>query len=401
MMKLVLAKTLLVILALTLSGCTAPDAEVTPEPEPTQTPETQEPPQTPNTTTPPQTPTTPPAPKPAVTHNTSQIAIHADEQRYIENTPINITIEIDTKDKLGEWELYINQQIQITGTKTNTTYTTTQEPGTYNITLKAYFQNHTNQANQTIKVIPELPDWGNLDGKQLYPGINVAGCTTNYLFTQDNTKFYLGAAAHCFTTESAGNSNGCRDIIPELGEEYSFHDTGNVVATGTLAYTSWGTMNELGYTADTHRNECWANDFALIEINPADLHKVHPNHPTFGGTPGLYDGPKLNLGTQIYGYGSSTLRFDQAHEKAGTVLGYTYDDWTIHVYLATPGIFGDSGSAIFTEDGYALGIASTIAIAPITGSNNYALIAPALEFANQHTDNHFELVTGTNFTPLL
>jgi hypothetical protein len=39
------------------------------------------------------------------------------------------------------------------------------------------------------------------------------------------------------------------------------------------------------------------------------------------------------------------------------------------VYTVTPGIPGDSGSAFLSKTGAALGTLSTVAIAPVTGSN--------------------------------
>ena len=47
----------------------------------------------------------------------------------------------------------------------------------------------------------------------------------------------------------------------------------------------------------------------------------------------------------------------------------------------TPGIPGDSGSAFLSKDGRALGTLSTVAIAPITGSNGVGDLQREFDYA--------------------
>ncbi len=66
--------------------------------------------------------------------------------------------------------------------------------------------------------------------------------------------------------------------------------------------------------------------------------------------------------------------------KEGYSLGDEGGGWTHTVYTLTPGIPGDSGSAFLSKDGAALGTLSTVAIAPITGSNGVGDIAKELNY---------------------
>ena len=51
----------------------------------------------------------------------------------------------------------------------------------------------------------------------------------------------------------------------------------------------------------------------------------------------------------------------------------------------TPGVPGDSGSAFVSADGKAIGILSTLGLAPLPLSNNIGDLAKELAFAQQHS----------------
>jgi hypothetical protein len=57
----------------------------------------------------------------------------------------------------------------------------------------------------------------------------------------------------------------------------------------------------------------------------------------------------------------------------------------------SPGIPGDSGSAFLSKDGVALGVLSTVAIAPVTGSNGVGDVAK--EFAYMKANSAFSGVS--------
>ena len=69
----------------------------------------------------------------------------------------------------------------------------------------------------------------------------------------------------------------------------------------------------------------------------------------------------------------------------------------------TPGVPGDSGSAFLDAEGNALGTLSTLAIAPLAGSNGVGDLAHELAYAQQHGGiAGLALVPGTEpFSPLL
>ncbi len=121
---------------------------------------------------------------------------------------------------------------------------------------------------------------------------------------------------------------------------------------------------------ETDPDACQYNDFALVRLDPADHAKVNPSIPVYGGPNGI--GGPTALGETVYSYGNSSLRGGVAvlSPKTGVSLGTEGNGWTHPVYTLTPGIPGDSGSAFVNSRGQAIGVLSTLAIAPLAGSNN-------------------------------
>ena len=81
-----------------------------------------------------------------------------------------------------------------------------------------------------------------------------------------------------------------------LGTQVTFTNDGNLasegtaVGHGTLAYSSWITENQLG---TTDANTCAYNDLALVKVDAADVSKVNPSVPFWGGPTGIdTDGTK-------------------------------------------------------------------------------------------------------------
>lgn len=68
----------------------------------------------------------------------------------------------------------------------------------------------------------------------------------------------------------------------------------------------------------------------------------------------------------------------------------------------TPGIPGDSGSAFLDREGNAIGVLSTLALAPLAGSNNVSDLGLALAYANVSEGLGAQLEPGTEpFSPIL
>lgn len=235
------------------------------------------------------------------------------------------------------------------------------------------------------------PVWAPAATAAIHPGVMTftAGsqCTANFVFVSGAT-VYLGQAAHCSSTDAATSTNGCKAHSLPLGTPVDVAG----VATGTLAYNSWLTMQSLG---ETDPSTCAYNDMALIQLSPADATKVNPSIPFWGGPIGLGAGaPPLST---IYSYGNSSLRLGLSplSPKRGLDLTNTPDGWSHTVLTVSPGIPGDSGSAFINRSGQAFGILSTVAVLPIPASNNVGDLAHEIAYLNSHNPFGVALANGT------
>lgn len=225
--------------------------------------------------------------------------------------------------------------------------------------------------------------WADADAATIHPGVQTvtdgAGqCTANFVFTA-GTDVLIGQAAHCSGTGAATDTNGCDAGSLPLGTSVEIQGADH---PGQLVYSSWIAMQNAG---ETDADACQYNDFALVKIDPRDHDKVNPSIPVFYGPEGI-DGDGAALGEQVYTYGNSSLRqgITQLSPHVGASLGTSGGGWTTAIYTVTPGLPGDSGSAVLSQDGEALGILVTLAIAPLAGSNGVTSIDLALDYANAH-----------------
>jgi hypothetical protein len=229
-----------------------------------------------------------------------------------------------------------------------------------------------------------------------------AQCTGNFVFTDGADNAYVGYAAHCAGTGEATDTNGCDTASQPYGTRVRFAEGatlatgGTTLGHGTLVYSSWRAMLRHGAS----RAACAANDFALVRVDAADADKVSPTVPFWGGPTGL--ATKAAAGSQVHSYGQSSLRpTTLLSPKTGLSLGATNGGWGLDVYTATPGIPGDSGSGFLDERGRAVGTLSTVAIAPLAGSNGLGNLSRELAYAQQHSGiSGLHLVKGGPFTSL-
>lgn len=242
--------------------------------------------------------------------------------------------------------------------------------------------------------VPAAPAFAPAEEATITPGVQMltegAQCTANFVFT-DGAEAYLGYAAHCAGTGAATDTNGCDAGTLPLGTPVEIEGADH---PGTLAYSSWATMQAVG---EADPDACAYNDLALVRIDPADVAKVNPSIPHWGGPTGL-DTDGVPAGEQVYSYGNSSLRQGIAllSPKTGLSLGTTGSGWTHPVYTLTPGIPGDSGSAFLDAEGNALGVLSTLAVAPLPLSNNVSDLSRGLDYMRAHTDlDAVQVVTGT------
>lgn len=221
------------------------------------------------------------------------------------------------------------------------------------------------------------------DDGTIHPGVQTytegAQCTANFVFS-DGVDVFIGQAAHCSGTGAANETNGCLAESLPLGTKVEIDGASQ---PGTMVYNSWLTMQSIG---ETNSNACNYNDFALVKLAAVDRDNVSPTIPVIGG-PVCTNTTGVGFGESVYSYGNSSLRFSltATSPKEGFSLGTTGGGWTHPVYTVTPGIPGDSGSAFVDSKGCALGVLSTVALAPFTASNNVSDLSRALSYMKAHT----------------
>ncbi|MDX6600970.1 MAG: hypothetical protein QOF13_172 [Solirubrobacterales bacterium] len=242
--------------------------------------------------------------------------------------------------------------------------------------------------------------WAPIGQATVHPGVQVftegAQCTSNFVY-QDSSAVYLGQAAHCSGTGGQTETNGCTSGSLPLGTPVQVSGASK---PGTLVYNSWLTMQANG---ETGPDACAYNDLALVKLDPADVGKVNPSVPGFGGPTGI--GSVGDLGSTVYSYGNSELRggVTKLSPKQGIVVQNEGNGWSHVVVTLTPGIPGDSGSGFMNGTGGAIGVLSTLQLAPLPGTNGVGDLAK--ELAYMHANSSFggvQLVPGTEaFKPSL
>jgi hypothetical protein len=233
------------------------------------------------------------------------------------------------------------------------------------------------------KMTTAAPTWAPADSAVIRPGVQTVSdagqCTSNFVYYDAAGNVYIGQAAHCTGTGTSTDTNGCdTDSLP-IGSAVEVEGASK---PGTLAYNSWLTMHQVGERdADT----CQYNDLALVRLDPADAAKVNPTVKFWGGPTGINRTGTV-AGDEVYSYGNSSLRLglENLSPKRGYSLGTDSGGWNHSVYTVTPGIPGDSGSAFLDAQGQALGVLSTLAIAPLAGSNGVGDVGHELDYLNAH-----------------
>ena len=255
--------------------------------------------------------------------------------------------------------------------------------------------------------------WAPASTAKIHPGTMMytrgAQCTANFVFRDRRGRVYVGYAAHCAGTGSSTDTNGCKTRSLPLGTRVTFNeggslvDEGTVVGRGRLAYSSWRTMQR---RHTSNANACAYNDLALVRVRASDVRKVNPTVPFWGGPTGI-DRNGTAAGDRVYTYGNSSLRAGAEPLKphTGTSLGDDPADggWSHPVYTVSPGVPGDSGSGFLNAHGKAVGVLSTLGLAPLPASNNIGDLAKELAFAQRHSGIvGLRLVRGTApFSPVL
>ena len=235
--------------------------------------------------------------------------------------------------------------------------------------------------------------WAPASQATVHPGVMTytegGQCTANFIYT-DSGGTYIGQAAHCASTGAATDTDGCSSGSLPLGTQV---EVTGASRPGALVYSSWLTMQGLH---ETDANTCAYNDLALVRIDPADVGRVNPSVPGYGGPTGV--GGASAAGDTVYSYGNSSLRqgVTQLSPKQGVVVSTEGGGWSRTVYTVTPGIPGDSGSGFLNASGQAIGVLSTVAIAPTPLSNGVGDLSRELAYARAHSSfSGVQLAAGT------
>ncbi|HVE47784.1 MAG TPA: hypothetical protein VNA57_13680 [Acidimicrobiales bacterium] len=228
------------------------------------------------------------------------------------------------------------------------------------------------------------PSWAPASQASVHPGVETVTkggqCTANFVFTDAAGAVYLGQAAHCSGTGGPTETDGCDSASHPLGTPVEVEGASR---PGILAYNSWLTMQARG---ERDPDACAYNDFALVKLDPADIGKVNPSVPFFGGPTGLSTS-STRVGETVYSYGSSSLRLGLSplSPKRGISIGDVGAGWSHLVYTVSPGIPGDSGSAFLDSNGEALGVLSTLQLLPLAASNGVGDLRLELAYLNAHS----------------
>ena len=234
--------------------------------------------------------------------------------------------------------------------------------------------------------------WAPASQATVHPGVMTftdgAQCTSNFVYTQ-GTDVYLGQAAHCSGTGGQTETNGCDSGSLPVGTPVEIDGASR---PGTMVYNSWIAMQAKG---ETDPDTCAYNDLALVRVDPADVGKVNPSVPRFGGPTGVGGAAD---GSTVYSYGNSSLRggVTQLSPKQGTVVATEGNGWSRTVYTVTPGVPGDSGSGFMNSSGQAFGVLSTLQILPTAGSNGVGDLGKELNYMRANSSlSSAQLAPGT------
>lgn len=238
-----------------------------------------------------------------------------------------------------------------------------------------------------------VPRWATASRARVHPGVQTVSpsgqCTANFVF-YDSKHVYLGQAAHCTTKGGPSDVNGCRTASHPLGTKIEIEGASR---PGVLVYNSWLTMQRVNEASSAR---CVGNDFALVRVDPSDRGRVNPSIPFWGGPRGLASPP--SFGETVYSYGDSGLRagIEALSPKVGISTSRSNGGWSHGIYTITPGIFGDSGSAVLDSSGRALGVLSTVNLFLPPGENNATDLTRAFAYMKWKTSlDSIQLATGT------
>ena len=178
---------------------------------------------------------------------------------------------------------------------------------------------------------------------------DVGTCTMNYVFAGSDGRTYVGTAGHCIIEAPSTGGD-----FPEMQW-----------APGTGPEARDGDGNRIGEFAYAVLRDSEEADFSLIRLDPGV--DANPQMCHFGGPTGLNtSNPGLSEPTLLNHFGNGLLvgnlvvvNQTTLPARSALALGMPSDT---HVYAQGLVVPGDSGSAIDSSDGGAIGVIVTTGI---------------------------------------
>ena len=177
---------------------------------------------------------------------------------------------------------------------------------------------------------------------------SVGDCTMNFLFQASDGTRYIGTAGHC----------------ADLGPETTFEDSDNAGNGRIERIWPWGNgpvANDVGgqrIGEFVYAIVYEPKDFALIRLDPGVA--ASPEMCHFGAPRGLYSSTDAGQAAVFLRYfGNGVGASDVAPARTAVALGTPNPD---HVFAAGVALPGDSGAAVMTADGQAVGVLVTTGV---------------------------------------
>jgi hypothetical protein len=205
-------------------------------------------------------------------------------------------------------------------------------------------------------------------------------CTLNFLFVTPDGERFIGTAGHCIIGEGPVADSAGEKTWPK--------------GTGPAAKDSTGTrFGEFAYAVLQD-----PKDFALIRLDPGV--EASPELCNYGGPTGIND--EVSEGTKVLEYfGNGVGIGSTVPARSAVAMGFPNAD---HVYAAGLALPGDSGSAVITDDGRAVGVLVTTGIHGLGfdengvdfGTMGITRITPQINRASAALGLQFTMVTVGN-----
>lgn len=189
----------------------------------------------------------------------------------------------------------------------------------------------------------------------------IGGCTWNFLFKGSDGRKYMGTAGHCLVSEG-------EKVWKAGGPPVKGLIDGDEVRVGEAVYG----VND------------FRRDFGLVRLGknvPASPKMCHFGGPSAGAV-------DPEIGTLLHHYGNGLIYGDTVPARTSVAADVLNDPWT--VYSMGAALFGDSGSAVITEDGNAVGVLVHLSAAGVGISR----LTPHLERAEAKLGIDFKLKTA-------